>query len=108
MTARSGLVQENQYSYKSPDPIFPYGESLESFGLFNRSAVDGFGLTTRGLLWEMYNIWIDTQYFANITTSWAAAAGSSIATTWAAAAGASVSTTWSDVRFAYWGEANPG
>ncbi len=67
---RSGVVQPDVYSFYSPNPVFPYGESLLTNGLKVNHGIDGLGLVTRGLIWELYSIWIDTEYYAPITTTW--------------------------------------
>lgn len=72
----------------------PYGEAIVSRGLEVRDAINGLGLVSFGLLWQKFDIWLDTQVVAPLTTVWSAAAGSSVSTTWTAAAGASITTTW--------------
>lgn len=63
--------------------VTPYGESIVSGGLYVRGVLNGFGLTGDGLLWQLYDIWFDTEYYK------------------------SISTTWTDVQFGVWGEAPP-
>lgn len=58
------------YNVKDVNDVWPYGESLVSSGLMVRDAVNGYGLVTRGFLWQLYDIWIDTTAAANITTTW--------------------------------------
>lgn len=82
--ARSGIVQPDVFSYKSPNPLQVYGESVVDRGLVVRDATNGYGLLTFGLVWEQYQIWADKDYLANISTSWTAAAGASITTVWTA------------------------
>lgn len=76
------IIKPDIYSFKSPQPIQVYGEALVTSGLFVRDGVNGFGLVTRGLTWEMQAVWLDIQAAAPITTTWSAAAGASITTTW--------------------------
>lgn len=70
----------NALSY--PDPTFVYGEPVVTFGFENKGVVNGFGLVTRGLVWQVYDLWFDNHYYSNLTTTWSAASGSSITTTW--------------------------
>lgn len=37
--------------------VFPYGSALETQGLANVSAVNGFGLVTNGFLWQGHSVW---------------------------------------------------
>lgn len=101
---RSGIIQPDAYSGMSPDAVFPYGEAIVSGGLVTRHSTNGYGLVTFGFLWQLYDIWLDNQALAPITTTWAEASGASITTTWSAAAGSSVSTSWTAVQFGIWGE----
>lgn len=61
--------------------ITVYGEAVVSGGLEVRDGVSGYGLVTRGFIYELYNIWLDIQAAAPITTTWANS-NSSITTTW--------------------------
>ena len=101
------IVTPDVYSYLSPDPIFPYGEATVSCGLVNRGTINGYGAVTRGFLWQLYDIWTDTQFYAHLATAWTAAAGASISTTWTAASGSSVTTIWTPTQFGIWGEYSP-
>lgn len=83
--------------------VFPYGEPLVSRGLFNRDAVDGFGLLSFGFLWELQAIWIDTNLASNLSTGWTARIGVTM-TSWTRAAGSSIATSWTSPRFGTWGE----
>ena len=75
----SGLIQ----SPASYTTYFPSGEALATRGLENRGIQNGFGLVTRGLVWQMYDIWFDVDYYKSITT------------------------TWTPVQFGVWGEYSP-
>lgn len=88
------IVLEDFYSYKSPDPIVPYGVSIVDYGLTAWDAVDGYGLVSRGLLWQLYQIWFDTQYYAPLVTSWANS-DTVITTSWTDD-NAVISTTWAN------------
>ena len=90
----SGLITTQVYSYKDPNPVFVYGEPLVTYGLENRGVVDGLGLVSRGLLWELYSIWFDKDYYDNLTTTWADNAPS-------------VTTTWTSPQFGKAGEYTP-
>lgn len=94
MPARSGIIQPDVFSYKDPNPIFPYGESIVSGGLAVRSAVNGYGAVSRGLLWQLYDIWIDTEYFAPITTTWSSSESV-------------ITTVWTSPQFGIYGEYTP-
>lgn len=102
--SRSGIIAPDVYSYRDPQPIQVYGEALVSFGLEVRDGIDGYGLVSRGLLWELQAIWLDIQEAAPILTSWTASAGASIVTTWTAASGSSVSTSWTPSQFGIFGD----
>jgi hypothetical protein len=78
----SGIVQSQAYSGLSPNPAYPYGEALVTNGLVTRNVVNGLGLVTRGFIWELYGIWFDAEYYAPITTSWAAYGATLTSTTW--------------------------
>ena len=45
-----------------------YGEALLTNGLVVRHAVNGYGLLTDGLLWQLYDIFINTE--SSLTTTW--------------------------------------
>lgn len=60
------------------DPNFYncYGEGLITSGFeAQKSAVNGAGLLTRGLVWQASYIWCDAQAAANLLTGWTAAVG---------------------------------
>lgn len=78
----SGIITPGVYSFKDSDPVFVYGEPLCTFGLSNHGAINGFGVVSFGLLWQLFDLWCDNDYHSTIATTWAAASGSSIATTW--------------------------
>jgi hypothetical protein len=78
----SGIVQTQFYSSMNPNPIYPYGEALVTFGFENRGVVNGPGLVTRGFVWQLYDIWFDTEFYAPITTTWAAYGATLTSTTW--------------------------
>jgi hypothetical protein len=101
---RSGLITTPVYDAQNPNAIFPYGEPLVTFGFENRGVVNGLGLVSRGLLWQIHDFWFDSDYYSNLSTSWAAASGSSVSTTWSAASGASVATTWTSPQYGLYGE----
>lgn len=65
-----------------PNEIFPYAESVSNFGTcVSAQGGNGFGLLTRGLLWQAYDIWFDVDAHDGITTSWTSS-NASITTTW--------------------------
>ncbi len=86
----SGLITSPSYG----DPVFPYGESLETFGLQNRGVVNGFGLVTRGFLWQIYDIWFDKDYYMNLSTTWTNNEPS-------------ITTTWTNRQYGIVGEYTP-
>lgn len=92
--SRSGIVQPDVYSYNSPNPVFVYGEALLSGGLANRQATNGYGMVTRGLLWQLYDIFIDTEYISPITTTWASSESV-------------ITTTWTSPQYGMWGDYTP-
>jgi len=102
---KSELVTPQIYNAFYPDPVFVYGEPLLTFGLSNHGAVNGLGLVSNGLLWQLFDLWCDVHYYSTITTSWSAASGATVtSTTWAAASGATVtSTTWTSPQYGMFG-----
>lgn len=76
----------NKYSF--------YGEALLSNGLVVRHAINGIGLVTRGLVWQLYDIFIDTGAEDGITTSWSDSESA-------------ITTTWTPVQYGIWGEYLP-
>jgi hypothetical protein len=52
-----------------PDPIFIYGDPLCNFGFTNFGAINGLGLVTRGLLWQMFDMYYDVDYYKDQNTS---------------------------------------
>lgn len=88
------IVEEDFYSYKDPEKIVPYGMGIVSFGLTQGDVSNGYGLLTRGLLWQLYQIWLDVELYDSISTSWTDS-DSVITTTWTND-NASITTNWSD------------
>jgi len=90
---------------ESNGPVMCYGEGLVSRGLEVRDGISGLGLVSDGFLWWLYDIWLDIQAAAVISTSWSNTDGSIttswsdtdsvISTSWSNTDGA-VTTTWSD------------
>ncbi len=79
------------------DHVFAFGEALVSRGLYNRSAINGFGAVSfmhGGLLWQMYDIWLDQDRAQNLSTSWSNS-------------DSVISTTWTDLQFGVSGEYLP-
>ena len=66
-------------SVRDPNDVHVYGEALLTDGLAVRHGVSGYGLLTRGFLWQLYDIFIDTE--AAVTTSWSDTE-TSLTTTW--------------------------
>ena len=97
----SGLVQTGS----SPNPVFPYGESIVTSGLQNRGVINGYALVTRGFLNQLYDIWFDNEFFASITSVWTSA-DSVITTSWSNS-DATITTTWVDMQFGTSGEYTP-
>lgn len=105
MPQRSGVVQPNIDTYWAPDPVFPYGEALVTAGFVNaRSMTNGLGLVTRGLLWQLYDIWFDQEYYDGLGTVWANS-DSILTTNWTSPA--PISTTWTSSQYSQWGEYTP-
>src|SRR5574343_757579 len=87
------IIEPDVYSYKDVEPIVPYGVAMTNLGLTAWDMIDGYGLLSRGLLWEFYQIWCDQEAYDNLSTSWANG-NSAVKTNWTAQA--SVTTTWAD------------
>jgi len=85
------INQFDQYNF------FPYGMALLDFGLAVQGANNGFGLVTRGLVWQGYDIWFDPTPVAGVSTIWATYTfGVTVATGWTTYTfGITVSTGWS-------------
>ena len=75
-----------------PDPIYVYGDPLCTSGFENYGVVNGLGLVTRGLLWQLYDLWFDNDYYSNLATSWTDVDASS-----------GISTTWTSPQFGMFG-----
>lgn len=70
-------------SQNDPNSTYPYAESVTDFGTCVRlQGGNGFGLLTRGLIWQVYDIWFDLDANDGLSTSWTAS-NSNITTTWA-------------------------
>lgn len=65
------IIEPEVYSYLNPDPIVPYGMAVVDFGLTEGNMINGYGLLTRGLLWQFYDVWCDQQFYDNLSTNWA-------------------------------------
>ena len=89
--------------------FYSYGESNVDFGLVVGYATNGYGLVTRGLVWQASEIWGPAVGYSSLTTSWAAPSGySALATSWAAPSGYSALTTgWTLSRLGVFGEIPP-
>ena len=68
-----------------------YGDSITTFGLENRGAVNGLGLVTRGLVWQIFSIWTDRDKLDSLTTSWSNSV-------------AAITTTWTLCQFGLYGD----
>jgi hypothetical protein len=90
----SGIVTPPIYNYNDPDPVFVYGEPIATFGFENHGVVNGFGLLTRGLLWQYFDLWFDADYYSNLATTWSDA-------------DATITTTWTSPQYGMFGEYNP-
>lgn len=66
--------------------VFPYGIAIESWGLANISAVNGYGLVTMGFLWQGHSVW-GPYIGISLTTSWSTMAGNVTLTTWTKSTG---------------------
>lgn len=86
------IVNEDFYSFTSPDPMVVYGLALGTWGLSVYGAISAFGLISRGLLWPLYKIWFDENYYDGVSTSWANS-DSSLTTTWTDD-NAAITTSW--------------
>lgn len=82
-------------SVRDQNDVTLYGESIVSNGLVVRQAINGFGLLTRGFLWQLYDIFIDVDRAANLSTSWSNTE-SILTTTWANTE-TSLTTNWTDI-----------
>lgn len=76
-----------------PNAVFPYGMPLLDQGLVMVQAIDGFGLVTRGLLWQAYEIW-GPNGDEGLVTSWTDDPSGSVTTVWTADPSSSITTTW--------------
>jgi hypothetical protein len=86
--------------------VFPYGEAILSNGLEVRDAVNGYGLVSRGFLWQLYDIWLDITASAPLVTSWSNSQ-TSITTIWSNIASSSIVTAWTPTQFGVYGEYSP-
>lgn len=74
---------------------YPYAESVTNFGTaVSQAGGNGFGLMTRGLLWQAYDIWFDSDAHDGITTTWTSS-------------NASITTTWTPCNGGIYGEVPP-
>ncbi len=71
----------NSINPHDPYGVYAYGEPLVNFGLVNRSAINGFGLVTRGFLWQDYYVW-GPYAGISLTTSWSPSQDPSLVTVW--------------------------
>lgn len=82
---------------QDPFNFFGYGNPIETFGLVNFSAINAFGLVTRGFIWQAYAIWGDA--IGPISTTWTLPSGySTLVTAWASSATV-IATTWAPSYF---------
>ena len=63
------------------NPVSPYGMAICDGGLLVGGSVNGYGLVTRGFLWQLFSVWFDSEYYAPLTTSWTDS-DAVITTTW--------------------------
>jgi hypothetical protein len=77
-----------------PNRYTTYGEAIETNGLVVRHDINGVGLVTRGLVWQLFDIFIDTASVDGISSSWSNAE-------------ASITTTWTDSQYGIYGEYTP-
>lgn len=82
--------------------VVHYGMADLSNGMVQIDQMNGYGLITRGFLWQLGEIWFYPQEAAPITTTWAYT-GASLATGWTASFGYAgsthtITTTWADSR----------
>lgn len=69
-------------SQQDQNSIFPYAESVSTFGTdVALQGGNGLGLVSRGLLWQVYDIWFDLDAHDGLTTTWTSS-NSNITTTW--------------------------
>lgn len=80
------IIRPDVYSYKDTQNIQVYGEALLSYGLEVRDGINGYGLVTRGFLWETQAIWLDIEFAAPLATSWSNS-DAMISTAWTTSAG---------------------
>ena len=88
-----------------PNRYTTYGEAIETNGLEVRHGINGVGLLTRGLVWQLFDVYLLTESVDGITTSWSDSEGS-ITTTWSDSESA-ITTTWTDVQYGIYGEYTP-
>lgn len=84
---------------------FVYGEALVDQGLVVGYAVDGLGLSTRGLIWTGMNIYYDVDAGSGISTSWTNTE-TPITTAWTPTESV-ITTTWTGSAGGMYGEYGP-
>lgn len=79
---------------RDQNDVSVYGEALLTDGLVVRHGINGYGLLTRGFLWQLYDIFIDVDRANQISTSWSNIA--SVTTSWTNTE-TSLTTNWTDI-----------
>jgi hypothetical protein len=82
-------------SVRDQNDVSVYGEALLTNGLVVRHGINGYGLLTRGFLWQLYDIFIDVDRAQGLSTSWSNSE-SSLTTTWSNTE-TSLTTNWTDI-----------
>lgn len=77
-----------------PNRYTTYGEAIETNGLVVRHDINGVGLVTRGLVWQLFDVFIDVGSVDGITTSWSDSQSA-------------ITTTWTDSQYGIYGEYTP-
>lgn len=82
-------------SQQDVNETFPYAQSVSTFGTdVALQGGNGYGLVTRGLLWQLFDIWFAPDSHDALSTSWTSS-------------NASITTTWTECTGGLYGEAPP-
>lgn len=69
-------------SMQDQNSTFPYAESVSTFGTcVPMQGGNGYGLVTRGLLWQWWDIWFNQDAADGVVTTWTAS-NTFVETTW--------------------------
>lgn len=73
-----------------------YGQSVVDRGLCVLNGISGVGLLTDGLVWSAYDVWLDPQRAAPISTLWSES-NAPVVTAWTNS-DSNINTTWTPSR----------